>query len=66
MRKVLVGLMGAIIDGMMGYVPLHAIMEKILADHGSHPFGDFRATILNMLSAYGYERAILVRDLSHF
>lgn len=51
--------MGDIIDGMMGYIPLHVIMEKILADHGSHPFQDFRPTILNMLSAYGYERTIL-------
>ncbi len=53
-------MMGDVIDGMMGYVPLRVIMDKILAEHGNHPFGDFRATILNMLSAYGYERAILV------
>lgn len=53
-------IMEDIIDGMMGYIPLHVIMEKILADHGNHPFGDFRPTILNMLSAYGYERTILV------
>lgn len=60
LKKVLVSIMEDIIDGMMGYIPLHVIMEKILADHGSHPFGDFRPTILNMLSAYGYERTILV------
>lgn len=59
-RRVLVWMMGDVIDGMMGYVPLRVIMDKILAKHGNHPFGDFRATILNMLSAYGYERAILV------
>ncbi|CAM6071281.1 unnamed protein product [Sphagnum tenellum] len=58
-RRVLVWMMGDVIDGMMGYVPLRVIMDKILAEHGNHPFGDFRATILNMLSAYGYERAIL-------
>jgi hypothetical protein len=59
LKKVIVSTMGDIIDGMMGYIPLHVIMEKILADHGNHPFGDFRPTILNMLSAYGYERTIL-------
>ncbi|XP_073396316.1 uncharacterized protein [Physcomitrium patens] len=32
---------------------------KQAKDHGSHPFQDFRPTILNMLSAYGYERTIL-------
>lgn len=60
LKKVFVLIMENIIDGMMGYVPLHYIMDKILADHGTHPFGDFRPTILNMLSAYGYERTILV------
>lgn len=65
LKKVLVSIMEDIIDGMMGYIPLHVIMEKILADHGSHPFGDFRPTILNMLSAYGYERTILVCYLLH-
>lgn len=65
LKKVLVSIMGDIIDGMMGCIPLHVIMEKILADHGNHPFGDFRPTILNMLSAYGYERTILVEYLKH-
>jgi len=65
LKKVLVSIMEDIIDGMMGFIPLHVIMEKILADHGSHPFGDFRPTILNMLSAYGYERTILVFYLIH-
>lgn len=61
LRKVLAQFIGDIVNGMMGYVPLPTIMNKILEDHRGHEFGDFKATILEMLSAYGYERAILVR-----
>lgn len=59
-RRKLIQLMGEIVEGMMGFVPLQDIMEKILTDHGSHEFGDFRGTILGMLSTYGFECALLV------
>ncbi|CAM6085101.1 unnamed protein product [Calypogeia fissa] len=59
LRKVLAQFIGDIVNGMMGYVPLPTIMNKILEEHRGHEFGDFKETILDMLSAYGYERAIL-------
>ncbi|BBN19147.1 vacuolar protein sorting-associated protein 8 [Marchantia polymorpha subsp. ruderalis] len=58
-RTLLVQYIGEIVNGMMGFVPISVTMSKILEDHGGHEFGDFKATILDMLSAYGYERAIL-------
>lgn len=63
LRKALAQFIGDIVNGMMGYVPLPVIMNKILEDHRGHELGDFKATILDMLSAYGYERAILVKFL---
>lgn len=60
MQKVLVYLIGEIVNGMMGYVPLSVIMDKLLSNNGKHEFGDFKGTILQMLGLYGYEQAILV------
>lgn len=49
-----------IVDGMIGYVRLPNIMSKLLSDNGNQEFGDFKLTILGMLSTYGFERRILV------
>lgn len=49
-----------IVEGMIGYVRLPAIMSKLLSDNGSQEFGDFKSTILGMLGTYGFERRILV------
>lgn len=59
MQRVLVYLMGEIVNGMMGYIPLSLIMDKLLSDNGRHEFGDFKGTILQMLGLYGYEQTIL-------
>ncbi|KAL3676096.1 hypothetical protein R1sor_026044 [Riccia sorocarpa] len=58
-RDLLVQYIGDIVNGMMSFVPISVTMSKILEEHGEHEFGDFKVTILDMLSAYGYERAIL-------
>ncbi|KAJ7567914.1 hypothetical protein O6H91_01G011900 [Diphasiastrum complanatum] len=59
LRMVLVHLVSSIVNGIIGHVPLRVIMGKILANHGGHEFQDFKGTILDMLSSYGYELAIL-------
>ncbi|MCO5587402.1 hypothetical protein L7F22_041351 [Adiantum nelumboides] len=59
MQKILVYLTGEIVNGMMGYIPLSSIMDKLLSNNGRHEFGDFKGTILQMLGLYGYERTIL-------
>lgn len=66
LKKVFVLIMEDIIDGMMGYIFLYVIMEKILVDYGSYLFGDFCFIILNMFSVYGYEWIILVCYLLYF
>lgn len=48
-----------IVEGMIGYVRLPSIMEKLLSDNGSREFGDFKLTILGMLGTYGFEMRIL-------
>ena len=60
MQRLLVYLIGEIVNGMMGYIPLSVIMDKLLSDNGKHEFGDFKGTILQMLGLYGYEQMILV------
>lgn len=55
-------LIGNIVSSMRSYVPSQVLILKILSDYGGHPFGDFRATMSNMLSAQSYEHAILVSN----
>lgn len=59
LRRVFTQFIGEIIEGMAGYVPLPAIMAKLLSDNGNQEFGDFKLTILRMLGTYGFERRIL-------
>ena len=49
-----------IVEGMIRNVRFPSIMAKLLGDNGSQEFGDFKVTILGMLSTYGFERRILV------
>lgn len=63
MQRILSQFIREIIEGMVGYVPLPAIMAKLLADNDNHEFGDFKLTILEMLGIYSFERRILVRFL---
>merc|ERR1711879_1064655 len=56
---------------MMGFVPLRFIMEKIVRDHSTAPFADFKPMILAMLDTYHYEQNILeaakrLFDSDHF
>lgn len=60
LRKMFSQFVGEVIERMAGYIPLPAIMAKLLADNGNQEFGDFKFTILKMLGTYGYERRILV------
>ena len=64
LRKMFSQFVGEVIERMAGYIPLPAIMAKILADNGNQEFGDFKFTILKMLGTYGYERRILVIQFS--
>ncbi|XP_008229220.1 PREDICTED: vacuolar protein sorting-associated protein 8 homolog [Prunus mume] len=59
LRKVFSRFIKEIVEGMIGYVRLPTIMSKLLSDNGSQEFGDFKFTILGMLSTYGFERRIL-------
>jgi vacuolar protein sorting-associated protein 8 len=60
LRKIFSKFVGEIIEAMAGYIPLPAIMEKLLSDNGSQEFGDFKLVIHRMLSMYLYEKRILV------
>lgn len=51
--------MEEVISGMAGYIPLKAIGQRILAQYTQQQFGDFRGTLLGLLSAYNYESSIL-------
>lgn len=59
LRKLFSMLIKEIIEGMIGYVCLSAIMLKLLSDNGCQEFGDFKLTILGMLGIYDFERRIL-------
>jgi len=60
LRKVFSQCVGEIIEAMAGYIPLPAIMAKLLSDNGNQEFGDFKLVIHRMLSMYLYEKRILV------
>lgn len=60
LRKLLSQFIKEIIEGMLGYVRLPAIIDKLLSDNGNQEFGDFKLTILGVLGTYGFERQILV------
>ncbi|PNT65776.1 hypothetical protein BRADI_3g02497v3 [Brachypodium distachyon] len=59
LRRVFSQFVGEIIEAMAGYIPLPAIMAKLLSDNGSQEFGDFKLVIHRMLSMYLYEKRIL-------
>ncbi|TQE13353.1 hypothetical protein C1H46_000920 [Malus baccata] len=59
LRKLFSQFIKEIVEGMIGYVRVQTIMSKLFSDNGSQEFGDFKFTILGMLSTYGFERRIL-------
>lgn len=60
LRKLFSLFVKEIVEGMIGYIRVPAIMSKLLSDNGSQEFGNFKVTILGMLGTYGFERRILV------
>lgn len=59
LQQLFTGFMEEVISGMAGYIPLKAIGQRILAQYTQQQFGDFRGTLLGLLSAYNYESSIL-------
>ena len=59
LQQVFSGFMEEVISGMAGYIPLKAIGDRILAQYSRQQWGDFRGTLLGLLSAYSYESSIL-------
>ncbi|KAI8537050.1 hypothetical protein RHMOL_Rhmol10G0304600 [Rhododendron molle] len=59
LRKLFSLFVKEIVEGMIGYIRVPAIMSKLLSDNGSQEFGNFKVTILGMLGTYGFERRIL-------
>ncbi|CAN0410203.1 unnamed protein product, partial [Ectocarpus sp. 12 AP-2014] len=45
-------------DAVAGYVPLPAIVKKVVSDHAGSSLGEFRHVILAMLDTYSYDTAI--------
>lgn len=41
------------------YVPLQDIVKRIVVHHAHDRFGDFRSTLLGLISAYNYEKSML-------
>lgn len=60
LRKLFSQFVKEIVEGMIGYIRVPAIMSKLLSDNGGQEFGNFKVTILGMLGTYGFERRILV------
>ncbi|CAM9876663.1 unnamed protein product [Phaeothamnion confervicola] len=58
MDGVLDTILSTVLDGMAGYVPLPAIVGKILLDHAGNTVGEFRHILLSMLETYAYETSI--------
>jgi hypothetical protein len=48
-----------VLYNMMGHVSLPAMLEKIVRDHGSDEFADFKSIFLSMLENFRYERTLL-------
>ncbi|GAM21166.1 hypothetical protein SAMD00019534_043410 [Acytostelium subglobosum LB1] len=48
-----------ILNSMMGYVALPLILTKIVNDHGTDEFGDFKSIITGMLDTCTFETSIL-------
>lgn len=59
LQHVLTGWMEEVMAGMAGYVPLQAIGQRILGQYSQQQFGDFRGSLLGLLSAYNYESSML-------
>uniref|UniRef100_A0A8R7V7D5 RING-type domain-containing protein n=1 Tax=Triticum urartu TaxID=4572 RepID=A0A8R7V7D5_TRIUA len=59
LRRVFSQFVGEIIEAMAGYIPLPAIMSKLLSDNGCQEFGDFKLVIDRMLSMYLHQKRIL-------
>ncbi|XP_074642624.1 vacuolar protein sorting-associated protein 8 homolog [Tubulanus polymorphus] len=55
------GLTGQVLNSMMGFIALPAILQKIIQDptYSSGKFGDIRELILGMLDTYNYEKTLL-------
>mmetsp|Transcript_33997 Transcript_33997/g.73317 ORF Transcript_33997/g.73317 Transcript_33997/m.73317 type:complete len:576 (+) Transcript_33997:1-1728(+) len=58
-QSALAGFINDVLYSMMGYVAFPSILGKIVHDHGSDEFGDFRSSIMGMLETYNYEMNIL-------
>lgn len=58
-RMWLVHLVGSTVTAMQDHVSPQILLQQIISNYGSHPLGDFRAAICNLLSAYTYEFTIL-------
>ncbi|CAN0446351.1 unnamed protein product [Ectocarpus sp. 8 AP-2014] len=58
MGGVLDALLQRTLSSMAGYVPLPAIVKKVVSDHAGSSLGEFRHVILAMLDTYSYDTAI--------
>ncbi|CAM9755154.1 unnamed protein product, partial [Scytosiphon promiscuus] len=58
MGGVLDALLQRTLSSMAGYVPLPAIVKKVVSDHAGNSLGEFRHVILAMLDTYSYDTAI--------
>ncbi|KAI0500748.1 hypothetical protein KFK09_018964 [Dendrobium nobile] len=59
LRRLFSQFIGEIMEGMAGYLPVPAVISKLLSENRNQEFGDFKMTILKMLGTYNYERRIL-------
>mmetsp|Transcript_17781 Transcript_17781/g.42660 ORF Transcript_17781/g.42660 Transcript_17781/m.42660 type:complete len:1130 (+) Transcript_17781:439-3828(+) len=60
LEGLLLAFTGDVLGKMSGYVPLEAVVLKILDAYGQADSGDFKECLMGILSAYSYERSILV------
>ncbi|KAL4853637.1 Vacuolar protein sorting-associated protein 8 [Chlorella vulgaris] len=59
LQELFAGFMEEVIDSMAGQVPLRSIADVIMRQYGSDQWGDFKGTLLGLLTACGAELSIL-------
>ena len=59
LEEVLADLVQTVLESLMGYIPVQAVLQRIVARHGSDEWGHFRGALQGILGSLNYESVIL-------
>ena len=59
MRTALYKNLETVLHGMIGFVPMHSILRKLVDDHSSAELGDMVTLLVTMLKSYDFDIEIL-------